>query len=261
MKKHIFRTLFICVAVLASLGMLSDSISALPITVKTLYYGKTITLGTIDPKNVVGGQSVKMSATFTLADDYKWIDKYCDFRWFQIITKDSWPADYNEKSGSIPIVDPPSGGWDYQQPKGEDKDPFYWHTTNEWPTHHTEQKGSDINDNPGKGLKSGSTLWETYLAAFNPSKKDFCILDGFSWGFTYTVGATPSVVVTGPTDINTFNLQTYKDSLTNGGFSSWSVHTGSDLKDCCPVPEPTTILLLGSALAGFAGFRKRLSKS
>lgn len=51
---------------------------------------------------------------------------YNSFNWYQTVNADPYPPTKNGVALVPPYMDPPLGGYDYQQPAGDDDLPFYW---------------------------------------------------------------------------------------------------------------------------------------
>ena len=99
-----------------------------------------------------------------------------------------------------------------------------------------------------------SSFGEGYLWG---NSDDDSLLIGFDWlstGHLYTSSSLVSNWVVG-TEVPAIN-QAY---AIDGSFSE--LYAKLTLTKISPIPEPTTMLLLGSGLIGLAGFRKRFRKS
>ena len=95
---------------------------------------------------------------------------------------------------------------------------------------------------------------------FNSATLDFALLTGNN----FTGGNPPSGVAAGSSQTFTFtvNGNVSTATLLAGAFVRFqslpnNFNGGSDVGVCAPVPEPATMLLLGTGLAGVAGAVKR----
>ena len=161
------------------------------------------------------------------------LDDEYDYRWFQVLVEDDPPyavtAD-NRQLTTIPFVDPPPGGYQYQLPEGDDYDPFYWNTLTEWPFFHGEGVGTSITDRPAR-YTSGRTIFETCVVLYDPDNPGECkLLDNscFTWGMditgfrSFVRGAflNPEPVE----DSNTPEHAAYlEEALENTGFADWNI--------------------------------------
>lgn len=139
------------------------------------------------------------------------------------------------------------------------------------------------NYHPGSGYDTGTVSGE--YTAFNSWENDVSIENGtFTWNGAYFTAAwnnglnitvegwaggsmvyTNTVVVntTGPTwfDFNYENIDTVMFSSsggTNAGYGGYGTHFAMDnFTYNASVPEPSTLLLMGSGMAGLALFRRK----
>lgn len=252
---------FVCVCLL-SVGV--SRATDWPVTAKV--NGKAENIGTLTGLVDLGG--VGPFSTIEYGEfkfDAKWkdLDTCCDFRWYQIFTYDDHPGAL--PGGTVlktPYVDPPAGGYDYQQPKGADKTPFYendddgntYYFSNFKDTH-IEKEKSWTYDSPGLGLyKNGEKMKiETYLCGYGEGiekeigKNKFDVLWGFSWELGVDGTGAKYAKLIDEIKPAAFDLKNLKLALDNSGFNAWDVVTGTDYKNC--IPEPASIVLLVLSVA------------
>ncbi len=169
----------------------------------------------------------------------------CELRWFQVVTRyDPIQPEYLDKgvksatwrgedvaSYGLPFTDPPRGGYDYQQPAGDDNEPFYWNTATEWPQANKPGNYSLIVDTP-KRFAPGVTGFETCLVLYCPlqdPKTLYLLEDGcFTWELRLSkqsnllaIGArSPRPVQNANTPGHAAYLQ---QALDNAGFADWKI--------------------------------------
>lgn len=226
-------------------------------------------IGTIDID--LNSTTFAMNAKFSFSDGMGILDYCYDFRWFQIITETTRdltiPAiKYRDAMGNftispkVPFVDPPPGGYQYEQPKGDDYDPFYESTKpgyygESYADTHVENVSSSIFDQPG--VPNGTSIFfQTYLALTSPcwDSTVFDVVAGFYWEVRRDADGNPTTLVGNVTNLGTLasQLPTLQLALKNTGFDgtlarAWGADTGRDLDtDCCP--EPSTLALAGMAI-------------
>ena len=183
------------------------------------------------------------------------------FRWYQIVT--SAPAAllknpqlafknpqgvYNQQP-VLPFVDPPNGGYKYQQADGgADNQPFYENTdpgNYAYPNYsakHVQGVSSSTSDNP----TPRDVTFQTYLVAtgMGIAANTFDVLAGYQWS-TALMGMPRNVAA--PTQITPINLGPLNTALMNSGFiaagynDAWTAVTGVNLQQC---PEPSSFFLL-----------------
>jgi hypothetical protein len=161
-----------------------------------------IDIGTISVNPVAhAGGTDGISATFTsdvgstadaaalCGDDH--------FNWYQVVTADNMPP--KDKGGNTltpPYVDPPPGGYQYQQPAGDDYLPWYWSetplggaATSEVTDHTDEAAGTaTFSDNPG-GAAGTDLSFSTYLVSVNKDGSFHEFEGGFSWDWSNSGGS------------------------------------------------------------------------
>ena len=237
---------------------------------------QVLNLGSMDISLADYGASSNMNATFTVNPAYVtpgfnlWND--ISLHWVQLIWHDDAPAKYKGANPTFPIIDPPSGGWDYMyldgaartQPNNAipnygwfiDGYPWYYNSVGE-AANSTVGKSYHINDVPGDTPAPGYTGFTTYLVAqsLKPcnaagclAPMDFLLLAGFDWTANSTdIAITDTFKAPSPFDVTELT-----NSLANGGFTGW---TATDNKAAL-VPEPSVIILVLTALA-LLGFQSR----
>jgi hypothetical protein len=229
-------------------------------------------------------------ATFQLNDAFKSLtNDWGQFRWFQIVTTDTDPINYQGKLLKAPYVDPPSGGWDYQRnPAGDftkgtpgaDASPFYENdigftgNKNSYPNLDGELQvfgGKNgpfpiqdtglglirTQDVPGLGGANNKLIFETFLAYISDCMppNTFQVLAGYTWGIQ-TDGAgklskiAPSDITFAPDLIPNTNVVNATAALANS-FPGWTAMFDSEIEMCC-VPEPATWLVI-MLMCGYLG--------
>lgn len=223
------------------------------------------------------------TGTFLLKEQYNNLmdDKMgCQFRWFQIIIQDDCPAKYKGNPLTV-TVDPPNGGWDYQQVSGgADTSPYYENDDNGMYAYPNYKDRHDKNYNGGPGFlgqswtddapslcpnKNSKTTFQTYLVFTGPKiKNNFLILFGYQWYVgrdnmgnpifgSYNnsgkgIDPTQQMDVTQTPPVNYLN-----EALNNGGFAKWTWSYGKDLALYCPAastPELSSVFLLALTVGG-----------
>ena len=185
-----------------------------------------------------------MFARFEYADS-KAVPEGWQLRWFQVVTQYDTinpvyqaagvkPATWKNKDVTVygmPFTDPPRGGYDYQQPAGDDSEPFYWHTQTEWPQAHKEGSYTLIVDTP-KRYAPGMTAFETCLVLYRPleePKTIYLLEDGsFTWELRVVKqGSFLAIGVRSPRPVSNANTPAHaaylEEALANAGFANWSV--------------------------------------
>jgi hypothetical protein len=213
--------------------------------------------------------STLMSATFTVSAAAQASPVFSGMKlhWVQKITADSCPANYMGKAPTFPVIDPPSGGWDYEYVNPATRSggiapeysvfqpntgPWYYNAAGD-AKFSTPGQSYTIQDQPGNCPAPGTTSFVTFLVAeptqFNPGNSgalqpgQFLLLAGFSWqapGGSNPVALSPGIEAS---DFNT--------ALTNGGYNNIS----ATYFGIVTVPEPATIALI--AVGGLALLTRR----
>jgi hypothetical protein len=248
------RSKLVGAVVVGGVGLVFGAAGALAATINInpTVNGNTENIGSIDVTVGLNGTPPvegKMETAFTFKNPWGTLDTNCDFRWVQFITHDDCDVPWNNgMDPSFPFIDPPSGGWDYQQSGGgADTDPFYSNSGNgsyhygNFSDHHEEGVRSFIDDYPAicDGANN-KTVWETYLVVFGCEAKKFSVLAGFDW----TIGRdnTGDPTSDGPNTIANIDTTRIETAMTNAGFTGWDAQTGTDLA-CC-LPEPAGFVLV-----------------
>jgi hypothetical protein len=160
-----------------------------------------IDVGTVSVDTVpAAGMPSGIMATFTSSFDSPAVSAaLCGddhFNWYQVVTADNMPP--KDKGGNTltpPYVDPPPGGYQYQQPAGDDYLPWYWSETplGGAATSEIEQNTSEANgtvtfsDAPG-GAAGTNLSFSTWLASVNKDGSFHEFEEGFSWDWSNAGG-------------------------------------------------------------------------
>jgi hypothetical protein len=173
----------------------------------------------------------------------------------QEITQDDGPAKYNgvalpRKDHSV--IDPPSGGWDYQNANGgtgDDKLPWYLNAGEEAKAN-TDRVKYYTSDFPG--YVAGSTSFTTFLAAeatrtCNMSSclmpGQILLLAGFDWVSTKPDGKGAGSTLSDIRTPTAADVTSFTDALSEAGFKGYTVV--KDQAICCPEPASYLLLLMG----------------
>jgi len=218
--------------------------------------GRTIT-ATFQPKfNLTTSQAAQLCG-------------YDHFNWYQVVNNDPYPPTKNGTPLTVPYVDPPLGGYDYQQPTGDDNLPFYWNAS-ELATYDT---GTTLTftDTPAEyRLQPGEFIgFNTFLVGVLPDNT-WDTLYAFSWksDFNGTVGGVSVRSNTTPPDPGgtggVFDLQLdlnpdeVPEEVRNLMERDGSRNASTTIEPAAKVPEPST--LLGTILALGVGLFSRKAK-
>ena len=226
------------------------------------------------------------SATFTLLSPYRFLMNDAlgdDFRFFQVIYYDDEPTTWNGNiitpagatAHSGTLVDTPSGGWDYEQPGGDDAIPFYESDTANnpstgqpyafptlsYPALHspdgTNPGYSSTLDAPGLAGPNHQTLFDTFVVYEDPAlaaQQTFDVLGGYSWGIFTDAGGSQFGINPAGVVITPSLLTELDGALGRSGFSGWTAQYQSTFAD---LPEPATWLLVAAGVAGLVLGRRR----
>ncbi len=227
---------------------------------------KQINLGDMAISLEDKGGSSQMDATFTVdaaISGAGGIWDCMDLHWLQTIWYDDCPAKIGGKEPTLPIIDPPNGGWDYMYNDGAnrknpnlnipnygwfiDNDPWYYNSTGEAAQFKTGVSYK-INDCPTDCPAPGWTSFSTYLMAISDTICDISNLDCLKSnemlllaGFDWTISATDIAITDTFRAPSPFDVKDITKALSNASFSGWTV---VDNKDICCIPEPGTYILL-----------------
>ncbi|MBX9790610.1 MAG: hypothetical protein K2Y37_16965 [Pirellulales bacterium] len=258
--------------------------------------GQSVPLGNLNYSLSPSGDAFVNEATFQLNDAFKVLmNDWGQFRWFQIVTTDTDPINYQGKALKAVYVDPPNGGWDYQRdPAGDftkgtpgaDASPFYENDTgfagnkNSYPNYDGNLKVfggkagtfpiADTSlglirtqDMPGLGGNNNKLIFETFLAYISKCMppNTFQVLAGYTWGIqTDGMGKlsaiAPSDIKFSPDLVPNTNTVNISAALAGpGGFPGWSAVFDSEIQTCC-APEPATWLVI-VLMGGYLGIWQR----
>ena len=230
------------------------------------------TIGTINTTD--GAANAALKAKFTLANNYKFLDDWFDFRWVQLLIKNELdgvvqPADVD---GAFPQIDPQP--IDNPAP-GDGPAPYYYNAV-EWTSGmfgadviHSEKNFSTLVDAPGPGWPGKTKLFfETYLVADDLTAnlvkdKEFIVLAAFTWTHdsgltngaadnTNTAGAGFAVDNAAIGRINT----ALGNAMRGGNFNGWKP-IKSDGLDFLRCPEPASAGLLVVGMFVLMGRRRQ----
>jgi hypothetical protein len=243
--------------------------------------GQSVPLGNLNYSlNPSGGNFVN-EASFQLNDAFKSLMNDCgQFRWFQIVTTDTDPINYQGKLLKAAYVDPPSKNGT----PGADTSPFYENDigfagnknsypnldgslkifggkAGPFPIQDTSLGIIRTQDVPGLGGKNNQLIFETFLTYISDCMPadTFQVLAGYTWGIqTDGTGKLSSIA---PTDINfapdlvpNTNVVNITAALGNS-FPGWTAAFDSEIELCC-VPEPATWLVI-VLMGGYLGVWQR----
>lgn len=240
---------------------------------------QSINLGDISISLKDSGTSSRMDATFTVDDA---IDATgpggspiwgcMELHWLQTIWTDACPAQLSGAAATLPIIDPPKGGWDYMYTDGAartmpnnaipnfgwfiDDDPWYYNSVGE-AANNVDAETYKITDVPADCPGTGVTGFSTYLVAEADSMcsdvdclkaGEILLLAGFDWTISSaSVDITSTFKAPSPFDVTDITT-----SLTNANFSGWTVYDNKSV--CCPEPASAAMALL--LLAGALHLRR-----
>lgn len=225
---------------------------------------RQLNLGDVSITLADAGAFSDMSATLTIdaAAQSGAIWNCMQLHWLQTIwhLPGTPPVTYMTNAASIPIIDPPSGGWDYMyagpgrtNPKPEysvffDNQPWYYNAAGE-ALHNTAQMSYNIEDGPADRADPEYVGFSTYLVAVSTATctdtqppeclkaGEMLVLGSFDWttsdAHLFILGTLNGATAGDLAEINV--------ALGNGGFSGWTAF--SDKLICC-IPEPGTLTLL-----------------
>lgn len=133
-----------------------------------------------------------ITATFTpgfnlTLDEAARLAGYTGFNWYQVVTKDPFPP--KTKGGKdpvVPYVDPPLGGYAYQQ-NGDDNLPYYYNSSELQLPQIKTTNTLNLSDTPTESrLKPGEYLGFTSALVGILPDNTFQILYSFNWRSNYT---------------------------------------------------------------------------
>ena len=221
-------------------------------------------------KPAASTNSPLMQATFTVsaAAQASGIWSCMSLHYLQEITQDDCPAKLNgvplPRAGHS-VIDPPNGGWDYQQPKGDDNLPWYWNAAEE-AKYFQMCKSYFQFDAPAYCPSPGTTSFTTFLVAevtgsicdstqcLKPG--EILLLAGWDWmsrrpgdgGSTLSAIRTPTAA----------DVASFTDALSEANFADWTVVR--DKAICCPEPA-TLVLVVAFGPLALVGRRRRLDRA
>jgi hypothetical protein len=204
------------------------------------------------------------TGSFAFQAPYNTLDNCYQFRWFQIITgipdafRTSDDVKFKDASGNytrtptVPFVDPPAGGYKYQQANGgADNDPFYENTDPgnyaypNYSARHVQNVRVFTDDNPGPQ----DVYFQTYLVVSGGDigANMFCVLAGYSWNTHLNAGGT--LANPDPVQIANIDVKNLNTALGNSGFGAADKNLWTAKIDCTlmPCPEPSSVVLLSIA--------------
>jgi len=226
----------------------------------------TLNLGDIAITLADEATASRLDATFTVdAEDQTNLIWNCmELHWLQLVWHLDPPAPTwgNGKQPTIPIIDPPSGGWDYQLPLGDDKLPWYFNSTEEAGRYDSDNDGTveptdkrvttkrkeyNLWDEPADRIDPNWVGFSSYLMATVSwecpnalpdclDKNEMLLLAGFDWTTSSTdIAISDTFKAPSPFDVSQITT-----ALGNAGFAGWTVY--DDKVICCYVPEPMTFI-------------------
>lgn len=263
----------LCLATVLTFVLSSAASAGLIFDVNAMVQGYpgTQKIGSIDAKSGPATDTDHLTALFTFADPFKGtiLDGWYDFQWVNVVT--SKIGNDSPLFDKYPNIDPQA------PPKNsaEDKEPYYYHQTNEWDpgmfgSEDIRDEGvfSLFSDSPQRAMGDGFNF-NTFLVAQDITAGDFTgmkfsVLSGFSWTYMGgTAGNAGEDVSTVGSQI-TINqaaidgINTAIGNEANNMFNGWMALGPQTLKPC-PVPEPDSLTVFGLGalcLVGW-GWRRR----
>ena len=194
---------------------------------------------------------------------------YSSFNWYQTVNADPYPPTKNGVALVPPYMDPPLGGYDYQQPAGDDNLPFYWNAAELG----IYNNGASLrfSDTPAEPRLTAAQFidFTTTLVGVLPDNS-WDTLYAFSWktNFNGTVGGVSVRSNTDPIDPNSgtggiFDVvldlnpedipESVRDLMEANGSRNASVTSNGT-----PVPGPLPALGLGIAFGWTRKLRNRI---
>lgn len=247
-----------------------------------------VTIGSLDSSiDSIGDET----ATFTLLPQFRSLMSDAagtEFRFFQVIYYDDEPVPWNGQiitpAGAPPdsgtVVDVPPGGWDYEQPGGDDTSPFYESDTANnpktglpyaFPTLSYPDLHSPDGVNPGTSSTqdgpddidpNNQTLFETFLVFFDPTlaaEDTFDVLGGYSWGIFTDGSALNHGINSTNLSISPATIAELDGALDRSGYSGWTAQSVSTFEGAAAVPEPaaTPLIAIGLTVLALAAMRRQ----
>lgn len=159
---------------------------------------QTLALGDFTPQPMDQNGDKWMETTFAVKAEAQKSPLWdcLDLHWLQTIWHDDAPAEIGGNIPTFPVIDPPSGGWDYQNNTGSDGvDNDGDGMTDEA----DEDIGADGNDNDGDGMvdEVGETGDDTAPWYWNPAEESTYNVDMQSYEYYDNPFDTPAPGYTG----------------------------------------------------------------
>lgn len=225
MNSHTFTfSLFVVLGPVGSGPCLAQPSLSMPAQARIYPSTSLQSIGTI---SVSGGQN--LYARFDLQSPFDCLDINHDFRWINVerhYDVGGVPQASDPCLGFLPAIDPKAGP-PCTCGSACDGDPFYWHTTSQWPSMHAEGVSSHFIDAPLCGSQNCTITFWTYLVVSELGPRGSSIFTNgavagcFSWTYdsptgNCTVGASVPSLSFG---------SVLADAFSNSAphFSSWSI--------------------------------------
>lgn len=219
-----------------------------------------------------------LTATFTFADKFSFLDKRYDFDWVQIVDAEAGMADFFPRP--LPTIDP-------RPAANPDKYPFYYSKA-EWnansfagQTLHVDGKTSTFGDVPNQP-KDTVFSFSAFLVVRDHGQwlldgmKKFCVLGGFTWTYAGADGSfdsnrgtsTVGDGIVGPLDPRTIDrinsaIASSAEAANSDPFRTWK---NAAMGTCALIPEPSSFALAAMAMLVVGrlqstSWRRRLSST